>query len=76
MILVWKISSVTANQKQVTIYRIVLKIENGMSSTMDFEHATIRLDGWVLQDVKFVDDSEIVLAMSDGGERRSELVSF
>lgn len=48
----------------VRIYRIVLGIKNGMSSTKSVEIAVIRTASWEVKDVKFVDDDEIVLAVS------------
>ena len=48
----------------VRIFRIVLEIENGMSSTKSVEVAVIKTAGWEVKDVKFVDDDEIMLAVS------------
>ena len=48
----------------VRIYRIVLGIKNGMSSTNSVEVAVIKTAGWEVKDVKFVDDDEMVLAVS------------
>ena len=47
------------------IYRIVLEIENGMSTTTSVEIASVRLAGFDVKDAKFVDDDEFVLATSD-----------
>ena len=46
------------------IYRIVLLIKNGMSSTKSVAGAVIKTAGWEVRDVKFVDDDELVLAVS------------
>ena len=46
------------------IYRIVLGVKNGMSSTKSVEGAVIKTAGWVVRDVKFVDDDELMLAVS------------
>ena len=46
------------------IYKILLGIKNGMSSTETVEGAVIRTDGWEVRDVKFVDDNELILAVS------------
>lgn len=46
------------------IYRVVLEIKNGMSSTKSVEGAEIKTAGWEVRDVKFVDDDELVLAVS------------
>ncbi len=43
----------------------MLEIENGMSTTTSVEIASIRLAGFDVKDVKFVDDHEFVLATSD-----------
>lgn len=49
----------------VRVYRIVLEIENGMSTTTSVEIASVRLAGFDVKDVKFIDDDEFVLATSD-----------
>ena len=49
----------------VRVYKIVLEIENGMSTTTSVEIASVRLAGFEVKDVKFIDDDEIVLATSD-----------
>ena len=46
------------------IYRLVLEIRNGMSSTKSVECAVIETAGWEVRDVKFIDDDELVLAVS------------
>ena len=48
----------------VRIYKILLEIKNGMSSTKSVEGAVIKTAGWDVRDVKFVDDYELMLAMS------------
>ena len=45
-----------------------LKIENGMSTTTSVEFASVRLAGFGIKDVKFIDDDEFVLATSDESE--------
>ena len=52
-------------QPLVRVYRIVLEIENGMSTTRSVEIASVRLAGFDIKDVKFIDDDEFVLATSD-----------
>lgn len=52
------------HQSDVRIYRIVLEIKNGMSSTKSVEGAVIKTASWEFRDVKFVDDDELVLAVS------------
>ncbi|KAL9132465.1 MAG: hypothetical protein Q9175_006363 [Cornicularia normoerica] len=52
------------HQREVRIYRIVLEIKNGMSSTKIMQGAVIKTAGWEVKDVKFVDDDELVLAVS------------
>lgn len=42
-------------------------VENGMSSTKSVEIAFIRTGGINIRDAKFVDDDELVLAMTDNG---------
>lgn len=53
-----------AKPRLVRIYKIVLGIKNGMSSTKTVEGAVIKTAGWEVRDVKFVDDDELVLAVS------------
>lgn len=48
----------------VQIYRIVFRIDNGMSTIENTECASLRLGGWDLMDIKFVDDKDMILAMS------------
>ena len=55
----------------VRVYRIVLEIENGMSTTTRVEAASVRLAGLDVKDVKFVDDDEFVLATSDESKQCS-----
>lgn len=47
------------------MYRMVFKIENGMSSTLSVEHASIQVSVPVesVQDVRFVDDDTVMLAV-------------
>lgn len=49
----------------VCIYKITIDIENGMSSTRCVECTFIRASGWVLKDIKFIDDDELVIAALD-----------
>lgn len=53
-----------AKPRLVRIYRILLGIKNGTSSTKSLECAVIKTAGWEVRDVKFVDDDELVLAVS------------
>lgn len=53
-----------AKPRLVRIYRILLRIKNGMSSTKSVEGAVIKTAGWEIRDVKFVDDDELMLAVS------------
>ena len=46
------------------IYKILLDIKNGISSTKSVEGAVIKTAGWQVRDVKFVDDNELMLAVS------------
>lgn len=46
------------------IYKILLGIKNGMSSTKSVECAVVKTAGWEVRDVKFVDDDELLLAVS------------
>lgn len=48
----------------VRVYKILLEIQNGISSTKSVESAMIETAGWEVRDVKFVDDDELVLAVS------------
>lgn len=50
----------------VQIYRIVLQIENGMSTTTRVECASLQIVGLDVKDIKFVDDDDLILAVSDG----------
>lgn len=51
-------------KKPVRITRIELKIENGISSTQNVEYANIRAHPGKVQDLKFVDDEKLMLAIS------------
>ena len=42
----------------------MLEIKNGISSTKSVEGAVIKTAGWEVRDVKFVDDNELMLAVS------------
>ena len=53
---------------QVRVYRILLGIKNGMSSTKSVEGAVIKTAGWDVRDVRFVDDDELVFAVSAMGK--------
>ena len=52
-------------QEVVQVYRIVFRIQSGMSMTEDIECASLRSSGWNIKDVKFVDDKDVMLAMSN-----------
>jgi len=52
----------------VCIYKIVLEVQNGMSSIKSVEIAYIRTAGFNIRDAKFVDDEELVLAVTDDGK--------
>lgn len=52
------------HQSEVRIYKILLGIKNGMSSTKSVECAVVKTAGWEVRDVKFVDDDELLLAVS------------
>ena len=58
----------------VCIYKILLEIKNGMSSTKSIEGAVIKTAGWEVRDVKFVDDDELVLAVSTKCKRAGDIV--
>ena len=48
-----------------TIFRIAMKIENGMSTIETVDCAQCALKNWRLRDIKFADDKRIILAVSD-----------
>ena len=48
----------------VHIYRVLMGIKNGVSSTKSVEGAVIKTAGWEVRDVRFVDDDEMMLAVS------------
>ena len=52
---------------------MLLEIGNGMSSTMSVERTTIKTIGRV-RDVKFVDDEELMLAVSTRCKHASDMV--
>lgn len=54
----------SVDEKLVRIYRIKLKIENGMSSSQTVEYALIMSQLGNIQDLKFVDDEKLMLVMS------------
>ena len=49
----------------VWIYRVTMQIENGMSSTKAVERAALRTEDWLVKDLKFVDDEDVILAVSN-----------
>ena len=53
-----------AKPSLVRIYKILLEIKNGISSTKSVEGAVIKTIGWEVRDVKFIDDNELMLAVS------------
>ena len=53
-----------AKPRIVHIFKILLEISNGMSSTKSLESAVIKTAGWEVRDVKFIDDDELMLAVS------------
>lgn len=48
----------------VRIYRLVLNIENGVSSTEPVELALVRVPDGTVDDIKFVDDEALMLSIS------------
>ena len=54
----------SAKLSLVHIYKILLEIKNGISSTKSVEGAVIKTTGWEVRDVKFIDDNELMLAVS------------
>ena len=50
--------------RPVRIYRTALEIKNGVSSTKTMKGAVIETAGWEVKDVKFIDDGELLLAVS------------
>lgn len=50
--------------RPVRIYRNALEIKNGVSSTKTMKGAVIETAGWEVKDVKFIDDEELLLAVS------------
>ena len=56
------------------IYKILLEIKNGISSTKSVEGAVIKTAGWEVRDVKFVDDKELVLAVSTKCKTSDDIV--
>ena len=56
------------------IYKIPLEIKNGISSTKSVEDAVIKTAGWEVRDVKFVDDNELMLAVSTKCKPASAIV--
>ena len=52
----------------VWIHRVILKIENGISTTMSVEYALVQLSLEKVVDVKFVDDDSLIVALS--GQRQ------
>lgn len=47
------------------MFRVDFKIENGLSTSESTKSAQIRLEGWRLRDLRFADDTELVLAVSN-----------
>lgn len=51
------------NNRAVRLFRVTLKVENGMSNTESVQYAHIHPATGKVQDVKFVDDQNIILAV-------------
>ena len=49
----------------IRIFRVSLKIDNGMSAVDDIQYAQCDLASCRLRDVCFIDDKEMILAISD-----------
>ena len=49
----------------VQLYRIIFRSEHGMSTTKSIEGATVQTDGWTVNDIKFIDDEDVFMAMSN-----------
>lgn len=52
-------------EENVQVYKITFVNENGMSKTQLLESASIGISGWSLDDIKFIDDDELMLAVSN-----------
>ena len=48
---------------------MLISIVNGMSSVKDVQYTHLDLGGYVLRDMDFVDDAEIMLAVSNASKR-------
>lgn len=55
-------------QAMVRIYKISFQIEKGMSAVKGLEYASLRTNGWDVKDIKFVDDENVMLALSNRSE--------
>ncbi|KAM0799702.1 anaphase-promoting complex, cyclosome, subunit 4-domain-containing protein [Usnea florida] len=62
--LLYVILGPVAHHSEVRIYRTALEIKNGVSSTKTMKGAVIETAGWEVKDVKFIDDGELLLAVS------------
>ena len=51
------------------ISRMLISIFNGMSSVKDVQHTYLDLGAYILRDMDFVDDAEIMLAVSNESTR-------
>ncbi|KAL9128189.1 MAG: hypothetical protein Q9217_003089 [Psora testacea] len=65
-----------AELDQVCIFRITLVLSNGMSAVENVGHTTINVEGWKIQDIKFADDNDLILALSTDSESRLFLVPY
>ena len=52
----------------VKVFKVNLKVENGMSSNQSVYCAHLKVPRGIIQDVKFVDDENVMLAIVDDCE--------
>ena len=52
----------------ICIYRIPMVIKNGMSTSGDPQCARMEFGDWQVKDLRFIDDDEILVALSSKGE--------
>ena len=49
---------------QLKLYRIVLKVVNGISSEVSVQHTLVSLPAGSVRDIKFIDDEKLIVAFS------------
>ena len=60
---VYVMSVVAQDEAQVQLDHFIIKVENGVSTTTTHRRASLDFAGQILQDIKFVDDDSLLVAL-------------